>query len=256
MAIGWVLIMSVTFVVRMSDETQRYLQHLPADVGSLLLGNLRRAALQFANETEAHLQRAYLTGGDWRTPRRGSTPLAVRSNDLRGSTRSGVDHPLTAWIGAGFGRADRYAHVLLGEEKWNIRPKGEGHLWIPIADNLTGSGQMRMSPRDVMGMKTPTGKRLARIFKSKRGNLVVVVPEAREASSLTTRQRVHAKTNRRFQRGPKRGMERGRLMFVLKKEVEIEGTGALVQAIQDKMERLEELLQDGVDTTMDFWRVA
>jgi hypothetical protein len=52
-----------------------------------------------------------------------------------------------------------------------IRPKKAKHLYIPIADNLTGAGVARFSPREAYD-------RGAVMITSKQGNLVVIDPKA------------------------------------------------------------------------------
>jgi len=189
---------------------------------------LRNSLKQGLSETEAHLQDAYLRGGNWRQPRGGKSPLAVRTGRLVGSTVSDVDQEWSGYIGSA---NNKYAKVHLGGETWVMTPKNAKHLWIPIADNLGGGGVPRMSPRAAMDVKTSTGKRALRIFKSKSGNMVAFLPDAKGG---------------RYTRGKNKGRQRGQLLFVLKDQVEVKGTDALANAVNDKVVRMAELLQSGL----------
>lgn len=190
---------------------------------------LRRRLLQGLNETEAHLQDKYLSGGNWREKRGGKAPLAVRSGQLRSSTRSEVDQEWSGYVGAA---NNKYAKVHLGGDKWVMTPKKARHLWIPIGDNLGPGGLMRMSPRAAMDVKTSTGKRALRIFTSKAGNKVAFLPDAGGGS---------------YTRGKNKGRQRGKLLFVLKESVEVQGTDSLAKAVDDKTGRMVELLQSGLN---------
>lgn len=194
-----------------------------------LLSGVNKALGQGANETAAHLQRNYLVGGDPSSPRRGRTPLANRSGALARAVDGVLVGTWEAVVGA-IHDAPRYARSILGKGTTTITPKSANHLWIPIADNRTKSGLTRMSPREAMEKRGPRGGRLLSIFKSKRGNLVAFLREAKGRSRLITR-------------GKNKGRQRGLLLFVLKKSVEVQGTDALAKAVEDKRPRVQSLIQ-------------
>lgn len=202
---------------------------------------LRAALGQGLEEMAAHVQVQMLTGGDWRTPRKGRPPLAVRSGDLRRSIVSRLDPAgpgagaISGVVGATRGPASAYARAVLGEGDTTIRPKNAKHLWIPIGDNLTAGGAMRMSPREAMAERGPRGGRRLRIFKSRAGNLVAFLP---------------APGGGRYTRGKNKGRSRGRLLFVLKDKVVVRGVDALGRGYHDKRERMRQLLNDAL------WRGA
>lgn len=209
--------------IEMSPESLRVIeQH--AERPSLLIANLRAVHRQWMNETESHLKARYLAGGDTRSKRRGRPPLAVRSRGLQDSTfvdqDTGGGGNVAGDIGAGRARARKYARMQLGKGTTTIRPVSAKYLWIPIADNLTRGGRARMSPRDAMSRTGPTGKRLLQIFRSRRGNLVAVMPDAKK--------------------------KRGRLLFALKESVTVEGTDALARSVEDRRPRMRELLRQAI----------
>jgi hypothetical protein len=166
---------------------------------------------------------------------------------MRQSIRAELDEDLSGYVGS---VGSKYAKVHLGGDTWVMTPKNAKHLWIPIADNLGGGGQMRMSPRAAMDVRTVTGKRALRIFKSKAGNLVAFLPEGHQASNVQTRETGLKLTNARYARGKNKGRQKGKLLFVLKDSVEVKGTNALELAVMDKLPRIGELLQAGVDRAL------
>jgi hypothetical protein len=193
---------------------------------------LEGALRQGLTETENELKSKLLRGGSPASRRDGKTPLAVRSGRLIGSVTSAVDQPLSGFVGVLSGAgASKYARVQLGSGRTTIRPVNAKHLWIPVGDNLNPSGQMRTSPREAMELRDAQGRRRVRIFKSKRGNLVVFLPDEQGGT---------------FKRGAKKGMQRGRLLFVLKDEVEVQGTDALASAAQGQRDRIRQLLDAAV----------
>ncbi len=219
------LIVLMAFIsIGLTDASEAAIRR-NADRPRRVIGLLGRALDQGLAETEAHLQSRYLTGGDVRQPRRGRAPLAVRSGLLRNSTDSRRTGPLSGIVGIQRGPASAYAGVQLGKGKKTITPKRSKHLWIPIADNLTGSGQTRMTPREAMSKKGPRGGRRLSIFVSKRGNLVAVL-----------------RTGGTFKRGARKGQAKGKLLFRLAKSVTVEGTDGLAQSVIDKSPRLQQLV--------------
>ncbi len=213
--------MSATLKIAMTPQSLRLIerhQQRATRLREALSGALR----QGLEEAGAHVQDAKLSG-TWSPGKRtnGQTPVNVRSSSLRRSIMSHLDQPLSGFVGSRQGEASAYAATILGDETTVIRPKTAGHLWIPIADNLTSSGQTKRSPREAMSITNAKGKRALRIFKSKAGNLVAFLP-----------------TGGRFKRatkgGRKKGDVKGELLFVLKKQVTVKGTGALAEGVEEK----------------------
>lgn len=234
--------------VKMSDESSRVLaQHAkrPAEI----LRAIRATLKQWLDETATHLESKYLSGGSWREPRRGKTPLASRTGSLMRSMQTRVDQPTSGTIGSA---NNKYAKVLLDGKSWTMTPKNANHLWIPLPDNMTGNGVMRMSPREAMSIRTSSGKRALQIFTSKKGNLVAFMPgnlvedKVGKQMGLVSGSGITAVSAGRHKRGELKGKEKGKLLFVLKKSVTVEGTDALGKAIQDKQPRLLELLSTAV----------
>ena len=211
---------------------------------------LRLVLLRWLGDVETHLRADYLRGGSPGAARRGGLPLAVRSGALLGSVQRDMDGPTSGWVGVIQGPAAAYARTQLGPDETVMRPRRARHLWIPVGDNLTASGQMRMSPRQAMDLRGPDGGRLLRIFRSRKGNLVAFLPEFREASRLSDRSRIGAATGRRYARGANQGRTRGRLLFVLKDEVRVQGSDALAKAAQDRLDDLRESLRQLVRSTL------
>lgn len=193
---------------------------------------LQKAVGQGAEEVASHLQLKYLRGGNWKQRRDGQAPLAARSGGLlrsigtRRAPATTSTHGVTfaSDVGSIRGPATRYAAMHLGQGTTTIRPKSAKNLWIPVADNLNPSGQMRISPREAMSRRGKRGGRLLSIFKSRRGNIVAVL-----------RDKVP---------GVKR--KGGKLLFVLKKSVQVKGTDALALAVQDQAPRLRQIFQQAV----------
>lgn len=238
---------------KLDDASQRVLaEH--AKRPQRIHAELRRRLRQGLSEAEAHLQDAYLRGGNWREKRGGKGPLAVRTGRLVGSTRSDVDEEFSGYVGSA---NNKYAKVHLGGDTWVMTPKNAKHLWIPIADNLGDGGVPRMSPRAAMDVRTPTGKRALRIFKSKAGNLVAFLPgklvedKVGKRLGLVSGSGVTAVSDGRYTRGKNKGRQKGKLLFVLKDQVEVKGTDALANAVNDKKGRMVELLQSGLNSALE-----
>lgn len=156
--------------------------------------------------------------------RGGRTPVALRSGQLRQSISHGKESPLVGFVGATKGPATAYARTILSDEDTTIRPKGDGYLWIPLPDNQSPSGQTRLSPRAAFDIKTPTGGRALSIFESKQGNLVAFL-------------RTGGSFKRKTKGGRAKGDLKGKLLFVLKKEVTIKGTNALAEGVAEMRDR-------------------
>ena len=200
-------------------------------------------------DIENHLKKEMLRGGDWKAKRNGALPLAVRSGGLISSISHGLYNITSGFVGVINGPATKYARALLGPDTTTITPKSASHLWVPIADNLNTSGQMKFSPSWAMSQVGPTGKRLLRIFKSKAGNLVAFLPAAvgRDADGGETVTPTHGK----FKRGKRKGKQKGLLLFVLKDSITLQGTDALAKAFEARRPVFEAILQDAVEAALD-----
>lgn len=182
---------------------------------------LGAALRQGLYEAEAHLKITYLRGGDAKTPRGGQPPLAVRSGALLGDTTHQLDQPLSGWVGVASGRSTRYARTVLGKGTTTIRPRNAKHLWVPIADNLDAGGRMRLSPTQVMSATNAKGKKAVRFITGASGKTVV---------ALETKVPGVRRQDLKF-------------MFVLRDQVEVEGTDALATAVSERTDRIEMLLR-------------
>lgn len=155
--------------------------------------------------------------------------LSGQSAKVRsGALRQDLTHVQTDPFGGHVGTTARtaaYARTVAGKGTTTITPKKSKHLWIPAGDNLTPSGQTRISPSAAFELKGPRGGNLLSIFTSRAGNLVAVLRSAIG--------------KRRGARGKASG---GKLLFVLKKSVTVRGTDAVGRAGEDIRPRGLELL--------------
>jgi hypothetical protein len=217
-------------LISLSSESRRVMLKHADSVRALsdaIHGGLRRGL----SEAENRLKTEYLTGGDWRSSRNGNTPLAVRSGDLRRGVMSELDQPLSGVFGIREGVP--YARMLLDAGETTIRPKNAQYLWVPIADNLGPSGIMRMSPREAMAQRGPRGGRLLSIFESRSGNLVAFL-------------RTGGTYKRATKGGRQKGDVKGKLLFMLLKQVTVKGTDALARTAQEMTPRFTTLLEDSL----------
>jgi hypothetical protein len=179
---------------------------------------------QILRETESYIKANKLSGQD----------VNVRS----GALRQDVTHEQTDAFGGHVGTTARtapYARTILGPGPTTIKPVNRKKLWIPIADNLNPSKVARYTPSEVMELKTPSGKRRLQIFTSKAGNLVAFLPDV-DADGNTQRYKRDTKG------GAKKGQAKGKLLFVLKDEVTIQGTDALAQGVRELSTRMRTIL--------------
>jgi len=164
--------------------------------------------------------------------------LSGQSAKVRsGTLRQDLTHEQTDALGGHVGttaRTKAYAKTILGPGPTTIKPKSAKHLWVPIADNLSPSGLARMTPREAMGLTDAKGRRRLKVFKSKAGNLVAFLPDVDDAGKT-----------QRFKRGTKgprggrkKGDTKGKLLFVLKDQVVIQGTDALAQGAREMQTRI------------------
>lgn len=178
-----------------------------------VVGLITEGLLRFLVLVENKLKSEDLRGGALGSPRGGELPLAVRSGRLLQALTHELTGPFEGFVGTSQGAASAYARAMLGPDATRITPKSAKHLWVPIAENAPPRRMNPMSPREVMEKQLPGGQRAAVIFRSKSGHLVVFL---REGGT--------------YQRGANKGRQRGKLMFVLKDEVELKPTDALAKA--------------------------
>lgn len=190
-------------ISRNQNRAQRVLDFLDDAVKRVLI------------EVENHLIMNKLRGGSVHEKRDGKTPLASRSGTLMQAATHVKDEKLSGYVGF-LKHVQDYAKVLLGPDIYTIKPKTAKNLWIPIGDNLTGKGVMRMSPSELFDQKGPRGGKLLSLFTSNAGNLIA-----------SLRRPAHVPGVRH---------KRDRLMFVLKKSVTVKGTDGLAEAARDKIE--------------------
>lgn len=181
-----------------------------------LVAALQRRLSQGLEESATHLK-VNLLSGPAGSGSGGDTPVGLRSGQLRQAVTARRDRPLSGFVGVTRGPASKYAPVILGDRDVTIRPKTAKYLWIPIADNRSKRGGAKISPREARQRD-----RFA-IFRSKRGNLVGVLKGS--------------------------GGGQGQLLFALKKQVTVHGTDALRIGMQQKQDRVRELLQGAIEET-------
>ena len=224
----------------LTDASERRLRELAA-APARAIEEIGQAVKEILVGVENELKVNLLRGGDPGQPRDGRLPLASRSGSLLGSINHEQDGPLSGVYGTTDGPASQYARGLLDDGETTITPTRAKHLWIPIADNLTRSGQTRMSPREAFEQKGPRGGRLLSIFR---------------LDAITTWSRFCARP--RAAAAPSRGAgtegrQRGRLLFVLKDEVTVKGTNALRVAWDNRegfsVQRLEQGLARAIGGT-------
>ncbi len=191
-----------------------------------LAAELRQALVEVLVGLENYVKVELLRGGN-RAPgsrRDGQLPLAVRSGSLLGSISHELSGPLSGSYGSTEGPASAYARALLDAGETVIRPVNANHLWQPIADNLTRSGQARMSPSEAFEQLGPKGGRLLQIFRSARGNLVAVLRKVKGRA--------------------------GKLLFLLREQSIVKGTDALRVAYDRREGFTVERIQRGVTNAL------
>jgi len=202
--------------ISLSQQSQRTIEQ-SARRPRALLDALQRRLQQGLIEVENHLKINYLSAPAG-SGAGGSTPVGLRSGNLRRSISHDLDRPpLSGFVGVTQGPASRYAPTILGDQDVTITPKNAKHLWIPIGDNRSKRGGAKTTPREAMQQQNFF------IQRSSAGNLIG------------------------FNRDP--GSGKLRPLFALKKRVTVHGTDALRQAAQDKQQRLATLLQGAIQET-------
>ncbi len=156
----------------------------------------------------------------------------MRSRNLRDAITFEKTGPAEGVVGTSAGVTSPYAKAILGPDTTTIKPKQAKHLWVPIADNLNPSGVAQFTPRALFDQ---FGSRV-KIFKSKAGNTVVFVEDPK------TKEGKRSRFKRDTKAGRKAGDLKGKLMFVLKDEVTIQGTDALARGVQRMMPRAQDIL--------------
>lgn len=208
-----------------SEQTIREFAGKPDEVRAAL----RRGLAQGLEEAATHLKTQHLSGrfrkGGGRTPGQ----VNLRSGMLRNSVITKRTEPLSGFVGVTRGPATQYAATILGDETTTITPKRSQHLWIPVADNLTRSGQSRLTPREALGLTSDSGKRQTFIVTSSRGNKVVLT----RGPVPGTRQR-----------------QRPRLLFVLKDSVTVRGSGAMAASAETMAPRVRDILNEHIQRSL------
>lgn len=197
-------------------------------VSTELVENIDDAFSQFITEVESFVKSEYFGEGK---------DIKNRSGSLRQAVKGEVTGPLSGFVGTTRGTTTPYARPILGPGTTTITPKAAKHLWVPIGKNLNPSGIARFTPK---GIYDAFGKERIRIFKSKKGNTVVFVQDEKSEDGS------HQRYKRATKSGRQKGEIKGRLMFVLKDQVVIQGTDALAKGAQRMMPRGTELLNNAV----------
>ncbi len=210
----WIIIMAAAAIaIGLTSKSQQIIamwQRYP----ERLVEAIDTGVGQWLAETESFIKANKLSGQS----------AKVRSGALRQDLTHQQADPFSGHVGT-TARTAAYARTILGPDTTTITPKSAKHLWLPIADNLNPSGLARMTPREAMGLTTPSGRRRLQVFKSKAGNLVAFLPDADDAGKT---QRFKRKTKGKSGVRAK-GDLKGKLLFVLKDQVVIQGTDALAQ---------------------------
>jgi hypothetical protein len=188
---------------------------------------------QYIREIEASVQANELSGKAG-SGSGGGTPVGLRTGELRRSVRGEVTGPLEGFVGTTAGTTTPYAHTILGPGTTTIEPVNAKHLWVPIAANLTPSKVARYTPRALFDA---FGDRV-KIFTSKAGNTVVFVEDPRTEGGGRARYKRNTKGGR------KKGDLKGKLYFVLKDRVVIQGTDALARGAERMGPRGAEILTE------------
>lgn len=191
---------------------------------------LSRGVDRILADIENHLKTQYFRGGPGAGG--GRSPVGVRSGALRQAVNHEKTEPFAGFVGTSEGVTTPYAQAILGDQDTTITPQSAKHLWIPIADNLTPTGQTRFTPRALFDQ---FGKKNIHIFTSKKGNKVVFAATG-------------GRFKRRTQAGRTKGDLKGKLMFVLKDRVVIHGTDALARAAEDRRDRMTQIIDDALKT--------
>ncbi|MEM9414999.1 MAG: hypothetical protein AAGA29_05905 [Planctomycetota bacterium] len=210
MTLGALILMAVIRLLLTPPSTAELERMIHAP--QVFVGNVEHALTRSLVSLENELKVNLLRGGNPGEKRNGKLPLAARSTALLQAIHHELDGPFSGTYGAAQGPASAYARTILDAGVTTITPKNAKHLWIPVGENLTKSGQMRMSPREAFEQKGPRGGTMLSIFKSKRGNLVAFLRDPKGGT---------------YTKGKNKGRQRGKLLFVLKDEVQVEGTDAL-----------------------------
>ncbi|MEM8781896.1 MAG: hypothetical protein AAGE65_03480 [Planctomycetota bacterium] len=186
---------------------------------------------QLLNEAESYVKANALSGRSG-AGARGQRPVGLRSGTLRQDLtheRLGSPQDLRGQVGT-TQRTAAYARAILGPDATTITPRRAKSLWIPTADNLDASGVARFSPRALFDR---FGKENIRYLPGKGGRTYVFVEEGA------------------FKTGARKGLPKGKVMFVLAQRVVIQGTDALAQALDAFGPRGAEILGSQLRGALD-----
>ncbi|MEL7087612.1 MAG: hypothetical protein AAGL98_04100 [Planctomycetota bacterium] len=208
---------SLAVIDRQADGMQRVAEALDAGMDQVL------------SESESYIKAEQFSGG----PSPGGGQVGVRTGGLRQDITHERTGPLSGTVGT-TSRTSDYARAVLGPDATTIRPRNAKKLWVPIADNLNASGVSRFSPRALFDA---FGRDRIQIFESKKGNTVVFVQDERNEDGSQSRFKRDSKKS-----GRSKGDLKGRLMFVLKDQVVIQGTDALAAGVRAMGDRASEIL--------------
>ena len=220
-------VIRITLTPPSTAELERMVQAPQVFVGNVEHA-LQRSLVSLENELKINL----LRGGAEGAKRNGQTPLAVRSGALLQAITHELQGPFTGVYGAAQGPASAYARTILGDGSTTITPKKAKHLWIPAGENAFPKRRQPMTPSEAFEKKGPKGGTLLSIFRSKNGNLVAFLRDPKGGT---------------FTKGKNKGRQRGKLMFVLKDEVTIEGTDALAVAYENRASHIDGLFNRALE---------
>ncbi|MEM1445149.1 MAG: hypothetical protein AAGF84_03780 [Planctomycetota bacterium] len=222
--------MAATISIGLAPESQAVIarwQEAPRRVVAALDAGMDQLLSEAATYTQVNA-----LSGPSGSGARGKTPVGLRSGDLRQDLtheRVGAPEELRGRVGT-TARTAAYARAILGPGTTTITPKRAKSLWIPTADNLTPSGVARFSPRALFDR---FGKDKVRYIPGKGGRTYVFVEEGA------------------FKTGARKGLPKGKVMFVLAQRVVIQGTDALAEALEAFGPRGGEILRDQLQGALD-----
>ena len=235
-----VLVMGVAIAFGFAPRSESLLarwQEAPQRVAEALDGGMD----QVLAEVEASIKVNELSGKAG-SGGGGNTPVGLRSGNLRQDITHERDEGLAGTVGT-TQRTSHYARAILGPDTTTITPVNAENIWVPIADNLNPSKVARYSPRELFD---EFDEDRIDIFTSKAGNTVVFLRDPKTEDGGNDRFKRNTKAGR------KKGDLKGRLMFVLKDQVVIEGTDALAEGAENMRPRIAEIFDVRLDGVRRF----
>lgn len=187
---------SAAVIERFADARQRVATAIDEGVTQVLI------------EAESFVKDRAFAGGA--SP--GGGQVGIRSGALRRDITHERTGPGRGLVGT-TENTSSYARAILGPDATTIRPVRANKLWIPIADNLSANGETRITPS---GLFDSFERSRIKIFTSDAGNQVVFLENERTPG----------------QPADDGGRTPGRLLFVLKDQVVIQGTDALARTVE------------------------